>query len=158
MNTSAIDISETEQCIIDSYVKRQAEVRKAMIFNDLSATCIRALPPLGALTPGMRLAVVESGAPVRILVEVVQQKGEFYFQILSSRHPDIVCQPCMPVQVLASCVYSGRKPPGTPKLPQTKEGWKKLEGKGGHTLRFWQVLCQFKDVPLRQKSRSRTRA
>jgi hypothetical protein len=117
-----------EKRVVAAYLARRQEGVRSMIFNDFSATCERKFPPLDKLVKGLRLAVVEPEQPVRVLVEVVERDGELYFQILSSRHPEIKCQPSDPLSILASHIYAERKPAKM----------------GSMRTQFWQLLCQFK--------------
>jgi hypothetical protein len=138
------EIGAADWQVVDRYMAKRQEDVRMMVFNDLSATCERVFPQKGELKPGMRFALNPGDGLVRVLVQVVESKSDLYFEILSSRHDKIICQPSASVQVSLFAVYQGVKPTGTPKLPKTKAEWDCLEGRGGLKLRLWHLLCQFK--------------
>lgn len=141
---NAEEIGEKEWAAVDSYIaKRQAGVR-AMVFSNFMTTCDRLLPQTGALTKGMRFAVHGGDNQPRVLVEVIEEKGDLYFAIFSSRDEKIPCQPQDFVIVSVLSVYKETKPKGTPRLPTTKEEWNLLAGRGSLKLRLWYLLCRFK--------------
>lgn len=128
MNEEIEEDIEEEKRVVAAYLARRQEAVRAMIFNDFATTCERYFPSRDKLKRGLRLAVMEPKQPIRVLVEVVESEDGLSFQILSSRHPEIKCQPSDPLSILASHIYADKKP--------AKMG----------TMRtlFWQLLCQFK--------------
>ncbi len=142
MNVEEIGVEDW--AAVDKYMASRQEGVRAMVFSNFMTTCERLLPQTGALAKGMRFAVHGGDNQPRVLVEVIEEKGDLYFAIFSSRDEKIPCQPQDFVVVSVLSVYQGTKPSGTPRLPVTKEEWNLLSGRGSLKLRLWYLLCQFK--------------
>lgn len=138
------EFSEADWAAVDGYMARRQDAVKAMVFASYMATCDRLLPLTGALAKGARFAVHSGDNQPRVLVEVIEDGGNLYFLLYSSRDEKIPCQPQDLVRVSVPSVYLGAKPKDTPPLPANKKDWENLKGRGSLKLRLWHLLCQFK--------------
>jgi hypothetical protein len=130
---------------VNAYLAKSQEEARRMDFDHLAATCERMLPFSGELRAGMRFAVSDGKNPIRVLVELVPGKRGLYFTVLASCDDKIPCKSNSPMTVSIDCVYRGTKPKKTPPLPTNQKGWDDLQGEGASVLRFWYLLCLFKE-------------
>jgi hypothetical protein len=108
-------------------------------FDEMAAVCLRTYS-IGLAQAGERYAICLIGGEPSILVEVLDQEGELYFQILSSRHPTIRCQSEMPMQVWVCSVHR-----------------QEFTGRNEKRRQFWRELCTFvhaKTTPVKKGRRS----
>lgn len=138
------EIGAEDWAAVDRYMAKRLDGTRAMVFANHMATCERLLPLTGALVKGSRYAVHSGDNQPKVLVEVIEERGDLYFAIFSSRDEKIPCEPLNLVRVSILSVYQGTKPSGTPAVPATKKDWDSLKGRNSLKLRLWYLLCQFK--------------